>query len=164
MGYDVFWTVSISSTILELGWHLLDYEMHKKMQTYVKDLNSLYTGSKALYEVDFSYDGFEWIDCNDNDHSVVSFIRKGNDYHDMLIFVCNFTPAVNENYCIGAPFFLPYELVMNSNYEKYGGYEPDAEGVLFTPDKKPLHGRPYRLSLTLPPLSVLVFRPIFKDS
>jgi 1,4-alpha-glucan branching enzyme len=147
-----------------LDWHLLDYEMHKKMQTYVRDLNSLYTGSKALYEVDFSYDGFEWIDCNDNDHSVVSFIRKGTDYHDMLIFVCNFTPVVNEHYCIGAPFDLQYELVMNSNYEKYGGYEPDAEGIILEPDNQPLHGRPYRLSLTLPPLSVLVFRPIFKDS
>ncbi len=146
-----------------LDWHLLDYEMHKKMQTFVRDLNTLYTGEKALYQVDFSYDGFEWIDCNDNDHSVVSFMRKGKDYHDMLIFVCNFTPAVNDNYCIGAPFDLEYQLVLNSNYEKYGGYEPDRENVIYCAEKEPLHGRPCRLRLTIPPLSVLVFRPLFKE-
>lgn len=146
-----------------LDWHLLDYEMHKKMQTFVRDLNTLYTSEKALYQVDFSYDGFEWIDCNDNDHSVVSFMRKGKDYHDMLIFVCNFTPAVNDNYCIGAPFDLEYQLVLNSNYEKYGGYEPDRENVIYSAEKEPLHGRPCRLRLTIPPLSVLVFRPLFKE-
>lgn len=144
-----------------LDWHLLDYEMHKKMQTFFRDLNNLYVNEKALYQVDFSYDGFEWIDCNDNDHSVVSFMRKGKDFHDMLIFVCNFTPAVNDNYCIGAPFELDYELVLNSNSEKYGGYEPDCENIIYKTEQEPLHGRPCRLRLTLPPLSVLVFRPLF---
>lgn len=146
-----------------LDWHLLDYEMHKKMQTFVRDLNTLYTSEKALYEVDFSYDGFEWIDCNDNEHSVVSFMRKGKDYHDMLIFICNFTPAVNYNYCIGAPFDLDYELVLNSNYEKYGGYDVDAGNVIYKVEQEPLHGRPYRLRITIPPLSVMVFRPIFNE-
>ena len=147
-----------------LDWHLLDYEMHKKMQTYVRDLNNLYTGEKALYQVDFSYDGFEWIDCNDNEHSVVSFMRKGLDYRDSLIFVCNFTPMVYDNYCIGAPFELEYQLVLNSNHEKYGGYEPDNDHVLYTVENEPLHGRPYRLRLTLPPLCVLVLRPLFKEA
>ncbi len=146
-----------------LDWHLLDYEMHKKMQTFVRDLNKLYVGEKALYQVDFSYEGFEWIDCNDNDHSVVSFLRKGKDYHDMLIFVCNFTPAVNDNYCIGAPFDLDYELVLNSNHEKYGGYEPDSENVIYKAEQAPLHGKPFRLRLTIPPLSVMVFRPLFMN-
>ncbi len=146
-----------------LDWHLLDYEMHKKMQTFVKDLNNLYTSEKALYEVDQSYDGFEWIDCNDNEHSVISFMRKGKDYHDMLIFVCNFTPAVNDNYCIGAPFDLEYELVLNSNNEKYGGYDTDAENVIYKVEKEPLHGKPCRLRLTIPPLSVLVLRPLFRE-
>lgn len=145
-----------------LDWHLLDYEMHKKLQTFVRDLNSLYVNENALYQVDFSNDGFEWIDCNDNEHSVVSFIRKGTDYHDMLIFVCNFTPAVNDNYCIGAPFDLDYELVLNSNHEKYGGYEPDHDNVIYKAEKEPLHGRPCRLRLTIPPLSVLIIRPLFR--
>ncbi len=144
-----------------LDWHLLDYEMHKKMQTFVRDLNTLYTSEKALYQIDFSHTGFEWIDCNDNEHSVVSFIRRGMDTHDMLIFVCNFTPAVNDNYSIGAPFDLDYELVLNSNSEKYGGYEPDRENVIFSAESQPMHGRPCSLRLTIPPLSVMIFRPLF---
>lgn len=144
-----------------LDWHLLDYEMHKKMQTFVRDLNQLYASEKALYQVDFSYNGFEWIDCHDNEHSIVSFMRKGIDYHDMLIFVCNFTPTVNDGYCIGAPFDLDYRLVLNSNYEKYGGYDADQGEVICRVEHEPLHGRPYRLRLTIPPLSVLVFKPIF---
>jgi 1,4-alpha-glucan branching enzyme len=89
-------------------------------------------------------------------------MRKGRNYHDMLIFVCNFTPAVNDNYCIGAPFDLDYQLVLNSNYEKYGGYDADAENIIYKAEKEPLHGRPCRLRLTLPPLSVMVFRPLFR--
>lgn len=146
-----------------LDWHLLDYEMHKKMQNFVRDLNALYTSHKALYEVDFSYDGFEWIDCNDNEHSVISFMRKGKDYHDMLLFICNFTPAVNDGYCIGAPFDVDYELIINSNSEKYGGYDMDTENVILKAIREPLHGRPCRLKLTIPPLSVLVLKPIFAD-
>ena len=146
-----------------LDWHLLDYEMHKKMQTFVRDLNSLYNSQPALYQVDFSYEGFEWIDCNDNEHSVVAFMRKGRNKGDVLIFVCNFTPAVNDNYCIGAPFELDYELILNSNWEKYGGYEPDSQGDICKTEPEPLHGRPFRLRLSLPPLSVLVFKPLFLD-
>jgi len=77
----------------KLDWFLLDYDMHKKMQDYVRDLNKLYRSEKALYEVDFHYDGFEWIDCNDTEHSIISFMRKGKDWHNSLIFVCNFTPV-----------------------------------------------------------------------
>ncbi len=144
-----------------LDWHLLDYDMHKKMQTFVRDLNNLYTSEKALFQIDFSYDGFEWIDCNDNEHSVVSFMRKGLDYRDSLIFICNFTPMVYDNYCIGAPFDLEYQLVLNSNHEKYGGYEPDSDNVVYQVENQPLHGRPNRLRMTIPPFGVLVLRPLF---
>ena len=82
----------------------------------------------------------------------------------MLIFVCNFTPMGNDGYCIGAPFDLDYELLLNSNYEKYGGYDADAENVIYKAEHEPLHGRPCRLRLTVPPLSVLVFRPLFKEA
>lgn len=94
----------------------------------------------------------------------MSFIRKGIDSKDILLFVCNFTPAVNDNYCIGAPFDLEYELVLNSNYEKYGGYEPDKDNVFYSVEKEPLHGRPCRLRLNIPPLSVLVLRPLFTET
>lgn len=148
-----------------LDWHLLDYEMHKKMQTYVKDLNHLYTSEKALYQVDFHYEGFEWIDCNDNEHSIVSFIRKGTDYHDMLIFVCNFTPIGQYGYCVGAPFELDYELVLNSNWEKYGGYDIESGApIIVKSELEPLHQKPARMRLDIPPLATLVLRPLFGDS
>lgn len=144
-----------------LDWHLLDYDMHKKMQNYIKDLNNFYKEYKALYEVDFNYEGFEWIDCNDSEHSIISFIRKGKDWHDMLIFVCNFTPAVYENYRVGMPFELAYEEVFNSDSEAYGGSnvingEVRAEQIAF-------HNKPYSVSLRVPPLAMTVLKPKFKE-
>ncbi len=144
-----------------LDWHLLDYEMHKKMQTFVRDLNELYTSERALYQIDFSYEGFEWLDCNDVERSVVSFMRKSRDYQDTLIFVCNFTPAVNDNYYIGVPFNTDYRLILNSNHEKYGGYEPDSDMVLYKAEQVPLHGRQSRLKLSIPPFGFMVLRPLF---
>ena len=104
-----------------LDWHLLDYDMHKKMQEYVKDLNFFYRSEEALYEVDYSFDGFEWINCDDASHSIVSFIRKAKDSKNMLIFVYNFTPVVHDHYRIGVPFHTFYREVFNSDSEIYGG-------------------------------------------
>lgn len=146
-----------------LDWHLLGYDMHRKLQQYVKDLNQLYKSEKALYEVDFSYEGFEWIDCNDNDHGVVSFIRKGKDWHDMLIFICNFTPVVYEDYRIGAPFDMFYEEVLNSDAEVYGGSNVGNFGGVHA-EQASLHGKPYSLRLRIPPLSTLVLKPQFEEN
>ncbi|WP_242965264.1 1,4-alpha-glucan branching protein GlgB [Petroclostridium xylanilyticum] len=145
-----------------LDWHLLGYEMHKKMQDYVKDLNKLYRSEKALYEVDFSFDGFEWINCDDADHSIISFIRKGKDWRDMLLFVCNFTPVVHEHYRIGAPFNLYYKEILNSDSEFYGGSNVGNCGGLHA-DEIPCNGRPYSLALRIPPLGMLVFKPVFEE-
>lgn len=145
-----------------LDWHLLDYEMHKKMQDYIKDLNKLYRSEKALYEVDFSFDGFEWINCDDADHSIISFIRKGKDWRDMLLFVCNFTPVVHEHYRIGAPFNLYYKEILNSDSEIYGGSNVGNCGGLHA-DEIPCNGRPYSLALRIPPLGMLVFKPVFEE-
>ncbi|MCX7709739.1 MAG: 1,4-alpha-glucan branching protein GlgB [Clostridia bacterium] len=144
-----------------LDWFLLDYDMHKKMQNYVRDLNHLYTTEKALYEVDFHYDGFEWIDCNDSEHSVVSFIRKGKDWHDSLIFVCNFTPVVHDHYRIGVPFDLFYKEIFNSDAEIYGGSNVGNCGGLQA-EQIPCHNKPYSLGLRIPPLSVFVLKPVFE--
>ena len=70
-----------------LDWHLLDFEMHRKLKDYVRDMNRLYRTEKAMHEVDFSYDGFEWINCDDRDNSIVSFLRKGARQEDMLLFM-----------------------------------------------------------------------------
>ena len=141
-----------------LDWHLLDYEMHKKLQTYVRDLNRLYRSNKSMYEVDFSYEGFEWIDCNDSDHSIISFIRKSKDQHDILIFVCNFTPVARNDYRIGVPFDTYYKEVMNSDSEIYGGSNMGNYGGVHA-DQIPLHGRPYSINLQIPPLAMLVLKP-----
>ena len=144
-----------------LDWFLLDYDMHKKMQTYVKDLNNFYKNEKALFEVDFSYEGFEWIDCNDREHSIVSFIRKGKDWRDTLVFLCNFTPVPHDNYRIGVPFDTEYIEILNSDWEKYGGsnvgnFEP------IKAESSSYHNKPYSISLTVPPLATIVLRPKLK--
>ncbi len=144
-----------------LDWHLLDYPMHKKLHQYVKDLNHLYLEEPALHEVDFNCDGFEWIDCNDTEHSVVSFLRKGKDWQDMLIFVCNFTPAVHENYRIGAPLDTVYTEIFNSDCEVYGG-----SNVINTKniqaENLPYHQKPYSIVLKIPPLATIILRPSIK--
>lgn len=145
-----------------LDWFLLDYEMHKKMQDYVRDLNKLYTGEKALYEVDFSYDGFEWIDCNDAQHSIVSFLRKGKDWHDTLLFLCNFTPAVHEDYRIGVPFNTAYEEILNSDSQAYGGSNVVNSGEIRA-EQQVFHNKPFSVRLRIPPLGFLVLRPRFEE-
>lgn len=142
-----------------LDWHLLDYEMHNKMRNYVKDLNKLYKSEKCLWEIDFSYEGFEWIDCNDAEHGVVSFIRKAKDWKDMLIFVCNFTPVVYEGYRIGVPLAGFYKEVMNSDAEIYGGSNQGNGGGV-TAQEFSWQGRPYSLELKIPPLGIMVLKPM----
>lgn len=144
-----------------LDWHLLEYEMHRKLQNYVRDLNRLYKEEKALHEVDFSHEGFEWIDCHDSDRSIISFIRKGKDWHDMLLFVCNFTPVVYDDYRIGAPFYTFYREVLNSDSEVYGGSNVGNLGEVHA-ENYGIHGRPYSLRLRIPPLAALIFKPVFE--
>jgi 1,4-alpha-glucan branching enzyme len=141
-----------------LDWHLLNYPMHDKLHKYVSDLNHLYRSEKALYEVDSSHEGFEWIDCNDTEHSIVSFIRKGLDWHDMLIFVCNFTPASHEAYRIGAPLDTAYTEIFNSDDEKYGGSNI-LNTEIITAESLPWHNKPYSITLRIPPLGTLILRP-----
>jgi len=134
--------------------------MHRKMQDYVRDLNALYKKEKALYEVDFHYEGFEWIDCNDTEHSIISFLRKGKDWHDSLIFVCNFTPVPQEDYRIGAPFDTVYDEIFNSDWDKYGGSNVGNFGEIKA-EKEPMHNKPYSIRLRIPPLATIVLKPKF---
>ncbi|MCX7922883.1 MAG: 1,4-alpha-glucan branching protein GlgB [Clostridia bacterium] len=143
-----------------LDWHLLDYDMHQKLQRYVKDLNNLYKNEKSLYEVDSHYEGFEWIDCHDTDHSIVSFVRKAKDWRDSLIFVCNFTPSVHEDYRIGVPFDAFYEEVLNSDSEIYGGSNVGNSGGVQA-ENYCFHSKQHSIRLRIPPLAVVVLRPIF---
>jgi len=140
-----------------IPWNLLQYEPHKKLQLFVKELNRLYRTLPALYEVDFHYSGFEWIDFHDANNSVIAFLRRGADPADVVLFCCNFTPVSRENYRFGVPEEGLYEEILNSDSELFGGSNMGNSGMVST-QAHPIHGRSYSLSVMLPPLGIVAFR------
>lgn len=141
-----------------LDWHLIqDYPMHQKMLEYSRALNGFYGKEKAFWQVDFDWEGFEWIDCKDTEHSVISFIRKAEDPSDFIVAVCNFTPDVYHNYRIGMPEAGVYEEVFNSDAAEFGGSDVKNAGELCT-EEIYWHERAASLSLTIPPLAVIYLR------
>ena len=137
-----------------LDWHLTQFDLHKGVQDVVKDLNTFYKAHPALYEKQFSSEGFNWIDYGDSENSVLSYIRKGHDAKNDLIVVCNFTPVVREKYRIGIAKAGRLKEVFNSDDAKYGG-----SGIRNTAIKKsktPWHGQKNSIEITLPPLSVVI--------
>jgi 1,4-alpha-glucan branching enzyme len=140
-----------------LDWHLLQYAPHAGVQRWTEDLNRLYRGEPALHELDTSPAGFEWIDCNDAPASVVSCLRRGRTTDDILLIACNFTPVLRLNYRVGAPRGGFWHEVRNSDASDYGGA---GHGNLGGVEAAPIacHGRPYSLTLTLPPLAVVFFK------
>jgi 1,4-alpha-glucan branching enzyme len=140
-----------------LDWHLCEYDRHRGVQNLVADLNRLYRTEKALFQKDFSSHGFEWIDLNDYAQGVISFIRKGMAVGDKIIVVCNFTPTTYHNYRIGAPEAGLWKEILNSDAECYGGSGQGNMGGKET-EEIACHGRTYSLSLTVPPLSVVMFK------
>jgi 1,4-alpha-glucan branching enzyme len=140
-----------------LDWHLLEYPSHQGLQKWVRDLNRVYKSEPALHELDFERTGFEWIDLSDWEKSVISFERKGRSPGDTILVVCNFTPLVRSSYKVGVPAGGYWVEILNSDAEDYGGIGQGNLGrVKALPT--PMHTREYSLSLTLPPLSVLVFK------
>jgi len=141
-----------------LDWHLLQYEPHKRLQAFVRDLNMLYREEASMHEVDFHHEGFEWIDFSDYERSVVSFIRRARNKGDYLVFVFNLTPVPRHNYRIGVPESRFYREALNSDSEIYGGSNVGSQGGRYAEDVS-WHGRPYSLVLDLPPLGGLVLKP-----
>jgi 1,4-alpha-glucan branching enzyme len=142
-----------------LDWYLLDMgPYHRSLQRLVQDLNSLYRTQPALHQVDYSPEGFQWIDCNDWDSSVISFFRRARDPQDFLVFVCNFTPVVRDGYRIGVPRGGFYHERINTDAAIYGGGNVGNAGNVLA-EAIPAHGHPYSLLLRLPPLATLVLRP-----
>jgi 1,4-alpha-glucan branching enzyme len=139
-----------------LDWDLLQYPSHSGIQKWLSDLNHFYRGEPALHELDCDPAGFEWIDCGDADSSIVSLLRKGKSTATLVLAVCNFTPVPRDNYGIGAPRGGFWREVLNSDGVEYGGSGIGNSGGLGAATK-PLHGRPYSLTLTLPPLAVVFF-------
>ncbi|MBR1736068.1 MAG: 1,4-alpha-glucan branching protein GlgB, partial [Firmicutes bacterium] len=142
-----------------LDWFLLGYDEHQQTQDYVKDLNHLYKEESALWEYDFSPEGFEWIDCDDADRSIVSFIRKGKTMDDTLIFVCNFTPNSYETFKLGVPYEGCYKEILNSDDSKYGGSGIVNPNVLWS-QKSESHKKYDSIWMRVPPLGVSILKKV----
>ena len=139
-----------------LDWHLLQYAPHQGMSNWVRDLNQFYRNERSMYELEFTYDGFEWVDCNDADNSVISLIRKARTTSRVTLVVMNFTPMPHYNYRIGVPWGGIWREALNSDAKDYGGSGLGNAGSVEA-EAIPQHGRPYSLSITLPPLAALYF-------
>ncbi|MDB9315875.1 1,4-alpha-glucan branching protein GlgB [Spirulina sp. CS-785/01] len=141
----------------DLDWGILENKPHQQLKQFITDLNKLYQSEPALYSEDFSFAGFDWIECNDADNSVVSFLRKCPDSEEFLVTVCNFTPQPQDDYWIGVPEGGFYKEIFNSDAEHYGGSNLGNYGGKWAFDwHNPRF--PYAVALTLPPLSVSVFK------
>ncbi len=141
----------------DLEWHLLQYEAHQKLKQFTSDLNKLYRSESALHTQDFAQEGFQWIDCSDNRHSVVSFIRSAKDSNEFVITVCNFTPQPHSHYRVGVPEMGFYTELFNSDAREYGGSNMGNLGGKWT-DEWSYHNQPFSLDLCLPPLGVLILK------
>ncbi len=142
-----------------LDWHLLDHALHRGVWQFVKDLNAVYRSEPALHQRDFDSAGFQWIDCNDSDNSVVSLIRRATNPEDLVVAVLNFTPVPRHGYVIGLPRAGTYQELLNSDSSAYGGSNLGNNGLVTT-DPIPAHGHPQSVRLTLPPLGFLLLKPV----
>ena len=139
-----------------LDWHLADHEPHSGMRKWVADLNRLYRSEPALHELNCNPAGFEWVDANDSQQSVLAFLRKGLGTGAIVLAVCNFTSVPRFNYRIGVPHGGFWKEILNSDALDYwGGGLGNLGGI--TAEGISSHGRPYSLSVTLPPLSIVFF-------
>ncbi len=139
-----------------LDWHLLQYDFHNGIKELVKDLNALYRENPALYEKQFSSEGFQWIDYGDHENSVLTYIRKGHDPKKDLIIACNFTPIPREKYRIGIPKAGQYKEIFSTDSKKYGG--SGSKNTIRKSAKKPWHGHKNSIEITIPPLGMVVFQ------
>ena len=139
-----------------LDWHLLDDPAHRGVQALVRDLNTIYRGIRSLHELDCESSGFAWVDGGNANDSVLVYLRMGKGDAKPALVVCNFTPVVRHDYRIGVPSLGQWAPLLNTDRRQYGGsgVEP---GNDIRAEERPWHGQPHSISITLPPLSVLVF-------
>ncbi len=147
----------------ELDWELLGHPAHRGVQRWVEDLNRMYRAETALHELDCSPAGFEWIDANDADNSVATFLRRGRDPDDVVLAAFNFTPVPRHGYRVGVPIGGAWSEIANGDAVVYGG---SGLGNLGRVEARPSpsHGRPHSLLLTLPPLAAVFFKPEVKPA
>ena len=145
-----------------LDWLLLDYDKHKRLQGFTRELNNFYKNTPALWEIDYSWDGFQWISSDDNANSIIAFRRidkKGDD----IIAVFNFTPNSFNDYRIGVPENASYRVIMDTSLEKYGGIKPKLSGC-YKAKKTPMHGFEQSIGLKLNGLSAIYLKKVQSKS
>ncbi|MDH3349737.1 MAG: 1,4-alpha-glucan branching protein GlgB [Desulfobulbaceae bacterium] len=141
-----------------LEWGSLEALTHRGVQRVVRDLNLVYKSEPSLYENDFGHEGFSWLEANDTDNSVLSFLRHGRDPNDFLVIISNFTPVVRHNYRVGVPRAAVFQELINTDLDVYVGSNVTNSEPVHT-DEHPYHGHPYSFELTLPPLATLILKP-----
>jgi 1,4-alpha-glucan branching enzyme len=140
-----------------LDWHLVQYEPHHGIQRLMQDLLRVYRDEPALYEVDFHYEGFDWVDFQDSASSVIAFDRLAKGRRSVVTVVCNFTPVPREGYRVGVRDAGTYVEILNTDSSLYGGSNMGNAGAVQA-EPVPYHGRPFSVALTLPPLGILALR------
>ena len=140
-----------------LDWHLLEWDSHRGTQNLIRDLNRLYVSEPALYQVEFDWHGFEWIDANDADNSVLSLIRRGKNPENLIVVLLNATPVVRGGYRLGVPHSGYYREILNTDAAIYGGSNVGNAGGQHASDQA-AQGRPHSLVLTLPPLAAVFLK------
>jgi 1,4-alpha-glucan branching enzyme len=149
---------SLDWYLLEPGGALHGPEPHQKLQRWLADLNKLYADEPALHQQDYDWQGFEWIDANDWEHSVIAYLRKGKDRGDFLLVAANFTPIVREGYRLGVPALGNYREILNSDSAGYFGSNMTNRLAIPAQAVK-WQTQPYSIEVTLPPLAIIIFRP-----
>ncbi|MGB9690163.1 1,4-alpha-glucan branching protein GlgB [Thermogutta sp.] len=142
----------------QLQWELLDWPTHRGLQRCVADLNKLLRRERALHEVDFRWEGFQWIDCHNWEESTLSYIRRAKDPNDYLVIALNFTPVPRWEHRIGVPEVCQFEEIFNSDAEIYGGGNIGNYGRAVS-EPVPWHGFPASMKIVLPPLAGVIFKP-----
>ena len=140
-------------------WDLLQFDFHRKLQLLNKELNWFYRNRPELYEVEFHWSGFEWLDIHDVESSVISFLRWSQNHRSFLLVVCNFTPLPRPQYRIGVPFPGQYREVFNTDASMFGGSNVGNPDVI-TAEPVKMHNRPASIVVTMPPLAVTIFRRV----
>lgn len=143
----------------ELDWYLMEEPRHRQLNEYFRELLHIYRKYPAMYEQDSDWNGFEWINADDADRSIYSFVRKSKNGKNSLLFVCNMTPVARDDYRVGVPKKGTYHLLLNSNEVRFGGTEADkSRPASYKAVKSECDGREYSISYPLPPFGVAVFR------
>ena len=141
-----------------LDWHLMDDPLHRGLHGWVRDLNRVYRTEAALHEVDFEDAGFAWVNCNDRDQSIVSFLRRSRR-GEVVVMVVNFTPVPRTDYRLGVPYAGGYRELLNSDAAAYGGSNLGNGGGV-TAEPVSADGYPYSVSVVVPPLGFLLLKPV----